>query len=71
MDLLKDKNKLGHIGRKRRVICALVVALAAFATSIAMFAQEGRRSIHKRRRGETPFYKRVIYSDETDCYDQL
>lgn len=71
MDLLKNKIILGHVARKRRVICALVVGLAAFAASIAAFAQEGRREIRKRKRGEIPFYKCIIYSNDTDCHDQI
>ena len=71
MDLMEDKNILGHIARKRRVICALVVGLAAFVASIAATTQEGRRAICKRKRDEIPFYKCVIYSNETDCHDQI
>ena len=71
MDVLKDKRILGHVAKKRRVICALVVSLAAFAASIAAVAQEGRRSICKRKRGEIPFYKHIVYSNETDCHDQI
>ena len=40
MDKLKDKCIIEVIARKRRVICALVVALATFAASIAASAQE-------------------------------
>ena len=70
-DILKNKSILGHIARRRRVVCALAVGLAAFAASLAASAQEGRRAIRKRKRGEIPFYKRIIYSNETDCHDQI
>ena len=69
MDKLKDKCIIGVIARKRRVICALVVALATIVASIAASTQEGRRAIHKHKRGEIPFYKRIIYSNDTDCHD--
>ena len=64
MDLMKNKHILGHIAKKRRVICALVVGLAAFFVSIVVTTQEGRRAICKRKRGEIPFYKHIIYSNE-------
>ena len=71
MDLMKNKHILGHVAKKRRVVCALVVGLAAFVASIAATAEEGKRAICKRKRDEIPFYKRVIFSNETDCHDQI
>ncbi len=71
MDVLKDKRILGHVAKKRRVICALVVSLVAFVASIATVSQESRRSICKRKRGKIPFYKHIVYSNETNCHDQI
>ena len=57
--------------RKRRVICALVIVLVVFVAFIEAFSQEGRRSKCKHKRGEIPFYKCIIYLNETDCHDNI
>ena len=55
MDLMKDKHILGHIAKKRRVICALVVGLAAFATSIAATTQEAEEQHVSTKEMRFPF----------------
>ena len=71
MDLMKNKHILGHVVKKRIFVCALVVGLASFVASIAAIAEEGRRAICKHKRDEIPFYKRVIFSNETNYHDQI
>lgn len=71
MDLANDPRIHGLIGRRTRIMLALVAALVTLAISIATSAQEARRERRKRRRDEIPFYKTIIHSNEIHCHDQL
>jgi hypothetical protein len=60
MDLANDPRIHGLIGKRTKIMLALVAALVALAISIAASAQEARGERRKRRRDEIPFYKGIF-----------
>ena len=71
MDHTVDERVYGSIVREITLLRVLAILLAAKAILIVASYEDARRQRRKRRRAVCPFFKRIIYSNDTDCHDQI
>ena len=71
MDPTNDIQVYRSIVRKIMLLHVLYIFLAAQAVFIVAASEDARRYKCKKRRVFCPFYKCIIYSNETDCHDQI
>ena len=70
MDPAADKKVYGSIVRKITLLRVLAVLLVSQVILTIASYEDARRQRNKRR-AACPFFKRIIYSNDTDCHDQI